>query len=184
MAGFTFGGRDSGLFAPHAAVRDGAPEARLIVDANEAWTERDIVAEATALRAFGVELIEQPVRRGEDALLDGIVSPIPLCADESCQDRSDLANCVGRYQAINIKLDKAGGLTEALSLAVAARDAGLDLMVGCMLSTSLGVAPAFLAAQGARWVDLDGPLLLARDRDPAIRVEKGIMYPPPPALWG
>ncbi len=145
-----------------AAVRRGASSARLIVDANEAWTGRDIAAEAEKLVRYGVELIEQPVRAGEDHLLDGVRSPIPLCADESCQDRDDLARCVGRYNAINIKLDKAGGLTEGLALASAAQASGLDIMVGCMLSTSLGVAPAFILAQQARWVDLDGPLLLAR----------------------
>ncbi len=167
-----------------AAVRSGAPEARLIVDANEAWTGRDVAAKATALLPYGVELIEQPVKAGEDALLDGVRSPIPLCADESCQDRTDLARCIGRYQAINIKLDKAGGLTEALALAAEAQAAGLELMVGCMLSTSLGIAPATLVAQGARWVDLDGPLLLARDRDPAIQFDGAIMAPPPSDLWG
>jgi L-alanine-DL-glutamate epimerase-like enolase superfamily enzyme len=167
-----------------AAVRRGAPGARLIVDANEAWTGRDVAAEAAALVPFGVELIEQPVRAGEDRLLDGVVSPIPLCADESCQDRADLERCVGRYAAINIKLDKAGGLTEALALADAARATGLELMVGCMLSTSLGVAPATLVAQGARWVDLDGPLLLAGDRKPAIEYDGGTMAPPSRELWG
>lgn len=167
-----------------AAVRRGAPAARLIVDANEAWTGRDVAAEAAALLPFGVELIEQPVKAGDDAALDGVQSPIPLCADESCQDRADLARCAGRYAAINIKLDKAGGLTEALALAAQARAMGLDVMVGCMLSTSLGIAPAFLAAQGARWVDLDGPLLLAADRDPGFRFSGGMMTPPENGLWG
>ncbi|MGE0775766.1 MAG: N-acetyl-D-Glu racemase DgcA [Sphingomonadaceae bacterium] len=167
-----------------AAVRAGAPAARLVVDANEAWTDRDVEKEAMALLPYGVELIEQPVKAGEDALLDGVRSPIPLCADESCQDRADLERCIGRYQAINIKLDKAGGLTEALALADEARAAGLELMVGCMLSTSLGVAPAMLVAQGARWVDLDGPLLLARDREARIRFDGAVMEPPPTALWG
>ena len=167
-----------------AAVRAGAPRARLIVDANEAWTGLDVVHEASALAAFGVELIEQPVRAGEDAQLDGLESPIPLCADESCQDRADLVRCVGRYQAINIKLDKAGGLTEALALADEARAAGLELMVGCMLSTSLGIAPATLIGQWARWVDLDGPLLLAEDRNPGIGFAGASLAPPSPALWG
>ncbi|SNS39967.1 L-alanine-DL-glutamate epimerase [Sphingomonas laterariae] len=173
-----------GDIARVAAVRRGAPDARLIVDANEAWTGRDVAAEAAALLAYGVELIEQPVKAGQDHLLDGVVSPIPLCADESCQDRADLARCAGRYAAINIKLDKAGGLTEALALADAARGAGLDLMVGCMLSTSLGIAPAFLAAQDARWVDLDGPLLLAEDRVPGFSFTGGTMAPPAEGLWG
>lgn len=167
-----------------AAVRRGAPAARLIVDANESWTGRDVAAEAAALLPFGVELIEQPVKAGEDHLLDGVVSPIPLCADESCQDRSDLARCAGRYAAVNIKLDKTGGLTEALALASAARAEGLELMVGCMLSTSLGIAPASLVAQQARWVDIDGPLLLARDRDDPVRFDKGVAFPPCAELWG
>jgi len=167
-----------------AAVRRGAPTARLVVDANESWTDRDVAAQAAALLPLGVELIEQPVKAGQDHLLDGVVSPIALCADESCQDRGDLARCVGRYAAINIKLDKAGGLTEALALAEAARAAGLDLMVGCMLSTSLGIAPASLVAQQARWVDIDGPLLLARDREHPVLFTGGTASPPDPALWG
>lgn len=173
-----------GDLARVAAVREGAPGCRLIVDANEAWTGRDVAAEAAALLPYGVELIEQPVRAGEDHLLDGVTSPIPLCADESCQDRADLARCVGRYQAINIKLDKAGGLTESLALAQEARAAGLELMVGCMLSTSLGIAPAILVAQQARWVDLDGPLLLARDREPGVRFAGSAVHPAESELWG
>jgi L-alanine-DL-glutamate epimerase-like enolase superfamily enzyme len=173
-----------GDIARVAAVRRGAPEARLIVDANEGWTGRDVVAEAEALLPYGVELIEQPVKAGEDQLLDGLTSPIPLCADESCQDRADLARCRGRYTAINIKLDKAGGLTEALMLAAEARSMGLELMVGCMLSTSLGIAPAILVAQQARWVDIDGPLLLAADRDHPVRFDRGIARPASPELWG
>lgn len=173
-----------GDLARVAAVRRGAPEARLIVDANESWTGRDVAAEAAALLPFGVELIEQPVAAGQDHLLDGVSSPIPLCADESCQDRADLPRCTGRYAAVNIKLDKAGGLTEALALAHAARAAGLDLMVGCMLSTSLGIAPAFLLGQQARWVDLDGPLLLAHDRAGGFRFDGGTMQPASPHFWG
>jgi L-Ala-D/L-Glu epimerase len=161
-----------------AAVRRGAPTARLIVDANESWTDRDVAAEAAALLPYCVELIEQPVKAGEDHLLDGVRSPIPLAADESCQDRADLARCKGRYAAINIKLDKAGGLTEALALKSEAQAAGFEIMVGCMLSTSLGIAPAFLVAQGAKWVDLDGALLLAKDRDERFLVENGILTPP------
>jgi L-alanine-DL-glutamate epimerase-like enolase superfamily enzyme len=167
-----------------AAVRRGAPEARLIVDANEAWTGRDIATEAAKLVPYGVELIEQPVKAGQDALLDGVESPIPFAADESCQDRASLARCIGRYQAINVKLDKAGGLTEALALAAEAEVLGLDIMVGCMLATSVGIAPAFLAGGGARWVDLDGALLLAEDRPSAMRVEQGVLEPPGPELWG
>lgn len=167
-----------------AAVRRGAPSARLIVDANEAWTDRDVATEAAALLPHGVELIEQPVKAGQEHLLDGVRSPIPLCADESCQDSVDLPRCLGRYAAINIKLDKSGGLGEAMALASAARVAGMDIMVGCMLSTSLGVAPAFLLAQQARWVDLDGPLLLASDRAAGFHFEGGIMLPPGAELWG
>ena len=167
-----------------AAVRRGAPDARLIVDANEAWTGLDVAAEAARLQPFGVELIEQPIRAGEDDLLDGVQSPIPLCADESCQDRSDLDRCVGRYDAINIKLDKCGGLTEAVQLAQAARVAGLEVMVGCMLATSLGIAPGFLIAGQARWVDLDGALLLAMDREGSMAAERGILSPPGAELWG
>jgi L-Ala-D/L-Glu epimerase len=161
-----------------AAVRRGAPNARLIVDANESWTGRDVAAEAAALLPFGVELIEQPVKAGEDHLLDCVRSPIPLAADESCQDRTDLPRCMGRYAAINIKLDKAGGLTEALALKAEAQTMGFDIMLGCMLSTSLGLAPAFLVAQGAKWVDLDGALLLAKDRQEKFLVENGILTPP------
>lgn len=160
-----------------AAVRKGAPEARLIVDANESWGALDIEAEAAALAALGVEMIEQPVPVGQDALLDGIKSPIPLLADESCQSRSDLELCARYYDGINIKLDKAGGLTEALAMAREAEARGLKLMVGCMLSTSLGISPAFLVAQGALWVDLDGPILLAEDRDDGFRFEKGMILP-------
>lgn len=166
-----------GDLARVAAVRRGAPAARLIVDANEAWTGRDVAAEAAALLPFGVELIEQPVRAGQDHLLDGIASPIPLGADESLHDRTDLGRCRGRYQAINIKLDKAGGLTEALALKAEAQALGFRVMVGCMLSTSLGIAPAFLAAQGADWVDLDGALLLASDREEQLVLENGTLAP-------
>ena len=173
-----------GDLARVASVRRGAPTARLIVDANEAWTDRDVAAEAAALLPFGVELIEQPVKAGEDARLDGVSSPIPLCADESCQDLADLDRCIGRYAAINIKLDKTGGLTAALRLAQAAEAAGLQLMVGCMLGTSLGIAPAFLLAERARWVDLDAPLLLARDRPGGAQLAEGRLAPPAAELWG
>ena len=162
-----------------AAVRRGAPHARLIVDANEAWTGRDVSTMAASLLPFGVELIEQPVKAGEDHLLDGFVSPIPFCADESVHDRADLERCWGRYQAINIKLDKAGGLTEALALKAKAQAMGFKVMVGCMLGTSLGIAPAFVVAQVVDWVDLDGALLLERDRDEGFALEGGVLNPPP-----
>jgi L-Ala-D/L-Glu epimerase len=167
-----------------AAVRAGAPDARLVVDANEAWTGLNVAAMAAGLIPYGVELIEQPVKAGQDHLLDGVVSPIPLGADESCHDRADLARCLGRYQVINIKLDKAGGLTEALALAAQARAAGMKLMVGCMLSTSLGIAPAMLLGSQADWVDLDGALLLARDREDGCQFKAGMLIPPEPGFWG
>lgn len=164
-----------------AAVRHGAPLVRLIVDANESWADLDIEREAAALAEIGVELIEQPVPAGQDGRLSGLRSPIPFCADESCQTAADLDR-LSMYQAVNIKLDKAGGLTEALRLAEGARARGQAIMVGCMLGTSLGIAPAFLAGQCARWVDLDGALLLARDRDGGLRAEAGALYPG--NLWG
>ncbi|RDV06026.1 dipeptide epimerase [Sphingorhabdus pulchriflava] len=160
-----------------AAVRKGAPQARLIVDANESWAALDIEAEATALAALGVEMIEQPVPVGQDALLEGVTSPLPILADESCQSSADLELCARYYDGINIKLDKAGGLTEALVMAREAETRGLKLMVGCMLSTSLGIGPAFLVAQGVQWVDLDGPILLAEDREDGFRFDKGMILP-------
>ena len=161
-----------------AAVARGAPHSRLIVDANEAWGGRDVVAEAETLAALGVEMIEQPVRAGDEAALAGVIGPVPWCADESCQTRASLPACEGRFQAINIKLDKAGGLTEAIALEREARERGFDIMVGCMLGTSLGIAPAFLLAQTARWVDLDGAALLAHDRETAFVFEQGTLTPP------
>ncbi len=161
-----------------AAVRRGAPDARLIVDANESWGGLDIALQATQLAELGVELIEQPVARGQDHLLEGIKSPVPLCADESCHSADDVAMCAQYYDAINIKLDKAGGLTEALKLAKAAKAHDLKIMVGCMLSTSLGVAPAYLVAQDADWVDLDGPALLEEDRDDGFLFKNGMIYAP------
>lgn len=158
-----------------AAVRKGAPDARLIVDANESWGGLDIEAEAAAFAALGVEMIEQPVPVGQDALLEGVKSPLPFLADESCQSVKDIELCARFYDGINIKLDKAGGLTEALSMVHEAEACGLKAMVGCMLSTSLGIAPAFVVAQGADWVDLDGPILLAEDREEAFRFEGGMI---------
>lgn len=164
-----------------AAVRTGAPDARLIVDANESWNGHDLVAEAGALAALGVELIEQPIRHGEEAQLAGVVAPVPFCADESCQDRADMPR-LADFPVINIKLDKAGGLTESVALRDMARAQGKGLMVGCMLSTSLGIAPAFLLALDAMWVDLDGALLLARDREGGLAVRDGLLLPG--SLWG
>jgi len=164
-----------------AAVRAGAPGADLIVDANESWAGLDVAAQAAALAALGVQLVEQPLPAGADADLGGVRAPVPLCADESCQSLADLPR-LGGYQAINIKLDKAGGLTEALAMAAAARARGLRIMVGCMLGTSLGIAPAFLLAQQADWIDLDGALLLARDRPGGLPVIDGMLQAG--TLWG
>ncbi len=129
-------------------------------------------------------MVEQPLPAAEDALLAYTARPVPVCADESAHGLDSLPQLVGRYDALNIKLDKTGGLTEALALARAARAAGLDIMVGCMVATSLAMAPAMLLAPLARFVDLDGPLLLARDREPSLRYEGSVVYPPEPALWG
>ena len=179
------GGADGpdGDIARVAAVRAAAPDARLTVDANEAWGGADIARTAAALAGFGVELIEQPVPAGQDALLDGVRSAVPLAADESCHDRASLDAIIGRYAFINIKLDKAGGLTEALALVHAARARGLGIMTGCMLSTSLGIAPAFYVACQGEYADLDGPLLI-EDRPDGLRFEHSDVWPPDTALWG
>lgn len=163
------------------AVRQGAPDVRLIVDANESWNGLDLAVEAEALAVLGVELIEQPIRHGEEYRLAGIAAPVPFCADESCQDRADMPR-LADFPVINIKLDKAGGFTEALSLRQAAKTGGKKLMLGCMLSTSLGIAPAFLLADHADWVDLDGALLLANDREGGLVLRDGLLHPG--ALWG
>ncbi len=166
------------------AVRNGAPNARIIVDANEGWTA-DIYTElAPRLVALGVEMIEQPLPAGDDAILAEIERLVPVCADESCHGLASLDDIKGKYDMINIKLDKTGGLTEALSLKQAAQKDGLGIMVGCMLATSLAMAPAMVVAQGAKVVDLDGPLLLAEDHENAIEFKNGTMFPPKPALWG
>ncbi len=168
-----------------AAVREGAPRARLIVDANEAWTPEQLERRLPELAAAGVELVEQPLPAGADEALAGMTRAVPVAADESCHTRADLAAIEGRYDVVNVKLDKTGGLTEALALTAAARAGGFGVMVGCMLGTSLAMAPAVLAAQGARFVDLDGPLLLARDRTPGLDYgPQGALAPPPPGLWG
>jgi L-alanine-DL-glutamate epimerase-like enolase superfamily enzyme len=167
-----------------AAVRSAAPNADLIVDANEGWTADNLAANLDACHRAGVTLIEQPLPAGQDEALLHVQRPIPVCADESVHDLASLAALAGRYDALNIKLDKAGGLTEALKMADAARAMGLDIMVGCMVATSLAMAPAMLIAQGARFVDLDGPLLLAKDRDGGLRYEGSTVYPPEPELWG
>ena len=160
------------------AVRSGAPGARLIVDANESWGELEIAAEAAALTDLGVEMIEQPVPAGQDAMLANVNSSVPIFADESCHSAADVARLAPYYDGVNIKLDKAGGLTEAMKIADAAEAAGLKIMVGCMLSTSLGIAPAFVLAQRAQWIDLDGPALLAEDREDGFQYVGGKIIPP------
>lgn len=167
-----------------AAVRNAAPQSQLIVDANEAWTEANLEANLTACAAVGVSLVEQPLPAGRDEALARIKRPVAVCADESVHDRRSLDGLRACYDAVNIKLDKTGGLTEALELADAARALGLDIMVGCMVATSLAMAPAMLLAPQARFVDLDGPLLLAHDRDNGLHYAGGLIYPPDAALWG
>jgi L-Ala-D/L-Glu epimerase len=167
-----------------AAVRRAAPRAELIVDANEGWTETNLEQNLAACAAAGVTLIEQPLPEGRDAALARIKRPIPVCADESVHARASLDALAGKYDAVNIKLDKAGGLTEALALAAEAERRGFAVMVGCMVATSLSMAPAVLVAQRARVVDLDGPLLLASDRPDGLRYDGSLVYPPEPALWG
>jgi len=167
-----------------AAVRAQAPLARIILDANEGWTPAIYAELAPHLAVLGVELVEQPLPAGEDQALATMQRPVPICADESCQDSAGLDALVGLYDFINIKLDKTGGLTEALALKAAARAHGLRIMVGSMLATSLSMAPALLVAQEAEVVDLDGPLLLAHDRPDGLRYEDSRVYPSTPALWG
>ncbi|NEU97693.1 N-acetyl-D-Glu racemase DgcA [Bradyrhizobium uaiense] len=167
-----------------AAVRKAAPASELIVDANEAWTEHNLAANLAACADAGVTLIEQPLPAGKDEALARIKRPVAVCADESVHDRASLQGLRGRYDAVNIKLDKTGGLTEALAMADAAHALGFEIMIGCMVATSLAMAPAMLIAQAARFVDLDGPLLLARDREQGLRYEGSLVYPPDAALWG
>jgi L-Ala-D/L-Glu epimerase len=166
------------------AVRQAAPRARLIVDANEGWNAAELPLLLQACAEVGVEMVEQPLPASSDDALYGLRRPVPVCADESAHDESSLAGLRGKYDLINIKLDKTGGLTPALALRKAAENLGFGIMVGCMLATSLSMAPAFTLAQEAKFVDLDGPLLLARDRGPAIRYQNGFMFPPESALWG
>lgn len=165
-------------------VRAARPDARLVADANEAWSPSDLPALLKAAADAKIELIEQPLPEGADAALASVPRAVPICADESAHTAADLARLAGRYDAVNIKLDKAGGLTEALDMYAAARRLGLKVMVGCMVATSLAMAPALLVAQGADWVDLDGPLLLARDRVPGLAIRNGMIDPAPGALWG
>ncbi len=166
------------------AIHAAAPNSRLIVDANEAWDEEMIKAFLPYMADCGVEMIEQPLPAGEDAILAEIDRLVPICADESCHDTSSLDFVAANYDFINIKLDKTGGLTEALQLVEAAREFGLGIMVGCMLGTSLGMAPAVYIGGYARYVDLDGPLLLENDRPDGIFFDGSVMHPPSKALWG
>jgi L-alanine-DL-glutamate epimerase-like enolase superfamily enzyme len=166
------------------AVRDSAPRTRLVVDANEALSFDDLRRLAPQFARLGVLVVEQPLPAGEDAVLAGFDSPVPLCADESLHTRAELAACAGRYAMVNIKLDKAGGLTEALALAAEARTMGLGIMAGSMVGTSLGVAPALILAQGAALADLDGPLLLERDRESSLAGTGSLLGVPRVELWG
>jgi len=166
------------------AVRRGAPSAKLIVDANESWTVADVRAYGSAMADLGVRLLEQPVAAGQDRSLAGVKCPVPICADESIQTTDDLSRLVGRYDFVNIKLDKTGGLTAALDLAREATDVGLRLMSGCMSGSSLAMAPAMVLAQICEINDLDGPCLLAEDLPGGLVYTNGVMTPPWPAFWG
>ena len=166
------------------AVRRGAPKSRIIVDANEGWTA-DVYADlAPHLLRLGVQMVEQPLPAGEDDMLAEIERPLPVCADESCHDRTSLPGLKGKYDMVNIKLDKTGGLTEALSLKEDAIAQGYDVMVGCMVGSSLAMAPAVILAQGVAFTDLDGPLLLAEDRDEPVTFDEAGVHAPSAGLWG
>lgn len=167
-----------------AAVRAAAPKATLIVDANEGWTDANLEANLVACAQAGVALVEQPLPAARDAALATIARPVPLCADESVHDRASLSGLTGKYDAVNIKLDKTGGLTEALAMATDAVSQGFTIMAGCMVATSLSMAPAVLLAQTAQFVDLDGPLLLERDRPDGLVYRDSLVFPAAPALWG
>jgi L-Ala-D/L-Glu epimerase / N-acetyl-D-glutamate racemase len=167
-----------------AAVRKSAPESELIVDANEAWSPANLEQNLAECAELGVTLVEQPLPAGQDEALARIRRPLAVCADESVHDRKSLDGLRERYDAVNIKLDKTGGLTEALAMTDAAQALGFEVMIGCMVATSLSMAPAMLLAQQARFLDLDGPLLLARDREGGLRYDGSMVYPPDAALWG
>lgn len=165
-------------------VAEAAPASRIIIDANEGWSGDNIVENMLAAAKAGVVLIEQPLPAGKDEILAEIPHPVPVCADESAHGTDDLHTLLGRYDSINIKLDKTGGLTEALRMQKRARELGFGIMVGCMVGTSLAMAPATLVAQDADFVDLDGPLILKEDRDPGLVFEGSRVSPPEPELWG
>ncbi|MEM8728524.1 MAG: N-acetyl-D-Glu racemase DgcA [Pseudomonadota bacterium] len=166
------------------AVRKGAPACEIIVDANEGWTAEVYADLAPHLLRLGVRLVEQPLPAREDDVLADMARPVPVCADESCHDRASLPALKGKYDVVNIKLDKAGGLTEALALRKAALAEGYEIMIGCMVGSSLAMAPAVILAQGARFTDLDAPLLLAQDRSTPLHYDTSGVHPPQPALWG
>jgi L-alanine-DL-glutamate epimerase-like enolase superfamily enzyme len=173
-----------GDMARISAVREAAPRSELIVDANEGWTAANLEQNLAACAVAGVTLVEQPLPAGQDEALSRIKRPLSVCADESVHDRASLEGLRGRYDAVNIKLDKTGGLTEALAMADAAQAQGFEIMIGCMVATSLAMAPAMLLAQDARFVDLDGPLLLARDREDGLHYDGSLISAPDAALWG
>ena len=177
-------GGPNGDMARLEAVRAGAPDTTIIIDANEGWDAGMYAEVAPALVRLGVAMVEQPLPAGADDMLAEIERPLPVCADEACHDRASLAGLKGKYDMVNIKLDKTGGLTEALALNTAARAAGFEIMVGCMVGSSLAMAPAVLVSQGAAITDLDGPLLLAEDRDPPMTYDEAGAHPAPRALWG
>ena len=174
----------AGDVARMRAVAEAAPQSRIILDANEGWTESNIRENLGVAADLGIALVEQPLPAGEDGILGHIARPVPVCADESVHEAENLDALVGLYDAVNIKLDKAGGLTAALRLRDRAKELGFQIMVGCMVGTSLAMAPAVLLAQDADFVDLDGPLLLARDRSPGLVYRGSLVSPPEPALWG
>jgi len=167
-----------------SAIRQGSPDAAIVIDANQAWTVEDLDRFAEGLKGLNVEMVEQPLALDDDEILRGYESLIPLCADESCDSRADLERLAGLYDIINIKLDKTGGLTEAIALALQAESMGFDLMVGNMLGSSLAMAPAFVIAQRCKYVDIDGPLLQAEDCDHALHYDRGSVEPFSPDLWG
>ena len=167
-----------------AAVRANAPASRLIIDANEAWSQREYEDLTPELARLGVEMLEQPFPAGADACLASLPKLLPVCADESCHDTKSLDRLIGLYDVVNIKLDKTGGLTEALQMKALATQRGFEVMVGCMVGTSLAMAPAFFLAQDCHYVDLDGPLLLAKDRQPGLHFAGSQIFPPDGALWG
>jgi L-alanine-DL-glutamate epimerase-like enolase superfamily enzyme len=177
-------GGDVDDFARVQAVRGVAPSVRLLIDANESWTAEHYREIVPALKQLGIELIEQPFPASADEVLEILDHPIPVCADEGCHTTADLQRLTNRYEAVNVKLDKTGGLTEALRLCERAREKGFKILIGCMVCTSLGIAPARLMAATAQWIDLDGPLLIGGDRDHAIPYENGRIGLPPRELWG